>query len=232
MSIYDSDSEQLEALKRWWKSNGRAVLIGLTLGLTGVLGWNYWRSYTNIQAEEASQRYDQLVVLFEAQDYAQAERHGSRLIEEFPESGYAGLASLLLARAAFEANDPDLTKRHLHWAMEHAEGLEVARIARLRLARLLLQEKAYTEALALLREIEPATFIGPYEEVRGDILSAQGNREEARAAYQKALAGLPPFGANRDRVQMKISDLGTLQYPPAKPSKIDGPDSPAVEPSS
>ncbi len=232
MSIYDSDTEQLEALKRWWKINGRAVLIGLALGLTGVLAWNYWRGYANTQAEEASQRYDQLVVLVEAQDYAQAERHGSRLVEEFPGSGYAGLASLLLAKAAFQADDLELAKRHLRWTMEHAEGLEVARIARLRLARLLLKEKAYDEAMALLGGIEPDSFIGPYEEVRADILSAQGHREGARSAYQKALAGLPPFGANRDRVQMKINDLGTLQYPPTKPSSIDGPDSPVAEPRS
>lgn len=232
MSIYDSDTEQLEALKRWWKTNGRAVLVGLGLGLTGVLAWGYWRSYTTTQAEEASRRYDQLVALVEAQDYALAEGHGSRLIEAFPESGYAGLASLLLAKAAFQAKDLELAKRHLQWAMEHTEGLEVPRIARLQLARLLLHEKAYAKAMALLDGIEPASFIAPYEEVRGDILSAQGNRDAARAAYQKALAALPPFGANRDRVQMKINDLGTLQYPPAGAAKIDRPNTPAEEPPS
>lgn len=222
MSIYDSDTEQLETLKRWWKANGRAVVAGLILGLTGVLGWNYWRSYNNSQAEETSQRYDQLVALLEAQDYEQTEQHGSRLIEEFPDSGYAGLASLLLAKAAFQAEDLERAKRHLQWAVEHAHGLEVPRIARLRLARLLLHEKAYAEAAALLDRIEPSSFIGPYEEVRGDILSAQGQHEEARAAYRKALAALPPFGANRDRVQMKMNDLGTLRYPAAESSETDG----------
>ena len=229
MSVYDSDKEQLETLKRWWKSNGRSVLVGLVLGLTGVLGWNYWRSYTTSQTDEASRRYDQLAALIEAHDHAQAERHGSQLIEEFAESGYAGLASLLLAKAAFEAKNVELAKRHLQWAMDHAEGLEVPRIARLRLARLLLHEEAYAEALALLGTTEPASFIAPYEEVRGDILTAQGDRKDARAAYEKALAALPPFGGNRDRVQMKIDDLGTLQYPAAGASHTDGTDTPAKD---
>ncbi|MFZ0254182.1 MAG: tetratricopeptide repeat protein [Gammaproteobacteria bacterium] len=230
MSIYDADTEQLDALKRWWKTNGRAVLVGLALGLAGVLAWSYWRSYTATQAEETSWRYDQLVTLIEAQDYAQAERHGSRLIEEFPASGYAGLASLLLAQAAVQAKDLALAKRHLQWAMEHAEGLEVARVARLRLARLLLHEQDYAEAIALLDGIEPASFIAPYEELRGDILSAQDNREAARTAYQKALAALPAFGTNRDRLQMKIDDLGTLKHPPAESLKTDGPNTLAKEP--
>lgn len=232
MSIYDSDADQLETLKRWWKANGRAVVIGVLLGLTGVLAWTYWRSYTTLQAEEASSRYDQLVELMEAKDYAQAERHGSRLIEEFPTSGYAGLASLLLAEAAFQAKDVELAKRHLRWAVEHAEGLEASRIARLRLARLLLHEQAYAEALTVLDAMEPEGFIAPSEEVRGDILSAQGRQQEARAAYQKALAAVPPFGTNRDRLQMKIDDLGQLQYPLAESPKSDEPNTLAKEPSS
>lgn len=232
MSIYDSDTEQLDTLKRWWKANGRAVLVGLALGLFGVLAWTYWRSYTATQAEEASWRYGQLVALIEAQDYAQAERHGSRLIEEFPESGYAELASLLLAQAAVQAKDLELAKRHLQWAMEHAEGLEIARVARLRLARLLLHEHAYAEAMALIDGIEADSFVAPYEEVRGDLLTAQGNREAARAAYQKALAALPPFGTNRERLQMKIDDLGTLQYPPAESRKTNGANTLAKEPPS
>jgi predicted negative regulator of RcsB-dependent stress response len=231
VSIYDSDTEQLEALKRWWKTNGRAVLVGLGLGLAGMLAWTYWRNYTAAQAEKASRRYDQVVALVEAQDYPQAESHGSRLIEEFPESGYAGLASLLLAKAAFQAKeDLGLAKRHLQWAIDHAQGLEVPHIARLRLARVLLHEEAYAEAMALLDDIEPARFVAPYAEVRGDILSAQGNHEAARAAYQKALAALPPFGANRDRVQLKINDLGTLRYPPAAAAKSDEPIRSAEEP--
>lgn len=232
MSIYDSDSEQLEALKGWWKTNGRSVLLGLGLGLAGVLGWNYWRSYNMTQAEEASSRYDQLVALIEAQDYAQAERHGSRLIDEFPGSGYAGLASLLLAKAAFQADNPELAKRHLRWAMAHAEGLEVAPLARLRLARLLMHEQAYAEALATLGDAEPTSFAAPYEELRGDILSAQNDPEGARAAYQKALGTLPPFGANRERVQMKLNELGTLQYPEESSPTRGEPNPPADEPPS
>ncbi|MGF1613778.1 MAG: YfgM family protein [Gammaproteobacteria bacterium] len=225
MSSYDSDTEQLETLKRWWKANGRAVLAGLALGIAGVVGWSYWRSYTAMQAEQASQRYDQLMALLEAQDYAQTEHHGRRLVEDFPNSGYAGLATLVLAEAAFQASNAELAKTHLRWAIEqHADGLQTARIARLRLARLLLHEQAYGEALALLDGIDPGGFMAAYEEVKGDIRAAQGDRQNARVAYEKALAGLPPFGSNRDRVQMKLDDLGTLRYPSAQAPSADPPD--------
>lgn len=232
MSSYDSDTEQLETLKRWWKTNGRAVLLGLALGIAGVVGWTYWRSYTATQAEQASQRYDQLMALFEAQDYAQTEHHGRRLVEDFPNSGYAGLATLILAEAALQASDAELAKRHLRWAIEHADGLQAARIARLRLARLLLHEQAYGEALALLDGTDPGGFMAAYEEVKGDIRAAQGDRQNARAAYEKALAGLPPFGSNRDRVQMKLDDLGALRFPSAQAPSADRLDGPSQEPPS
>ena len=229
MNSYDSDKEQLEALRHWWKTNGRSVIAGLLLGLTGVLAWTAWSNYTHAQAEEASQRYDQLVALANKGDYPEAARHGERLIQDFPNSGYASLAVLILADAGFRADDLEAAKRHLRWAMAHGRELDIQQVARLRLARLLLDQQAYAEALSLLEGGEPGTFTAPYEEIRGDILAVQGQPDAARAAYQKALAALPPVGPNRDRVQMKLDDLGTLRYPSPVPPKASAPAQAAKE---
>jgi predicted negative regulator of RcsB-dependent stress response len=44
--------------------------------------------------------------------------------------------------------------------------------------------------------------------VRGDALVALNRKEDARAAYNDALANLDPNSPNRAFVQMKLSDLG------------------------
>ena len=47
-----------------------------------------------------------------------------------------------------------------------------------------------------------------HNEVRGDVLVAKGEPERARSAYEKALANLPTGGPMRNRIQMKLDDLG------------------------
>jgi predicted negative regulator of RcsB-dependent stress response len=213
VSIYDSEKEQLEVIKKWWQENGRMVIIGVALGLAAVFAWTSWRSYITSQAEEASARYNQLIASADDEDYLVVKRQGETILDKFPDRGYAPLTALVLAnRAAMEEKTED-AKRYLRWVMEHAELLGLQRVARLRLARVLLDEQAYEQALSLLNEVEPSTFQGPYAEIRGDILAAQGKLEEARVAYTKALASLPATGANHDRVQMKLDELGALTYP-------------------
>ncbi|MEW8396328.1 MAG: tetratricopeptide repeat protein, partial [Candidatus Thiodiazotropha sp.] len=39
MSEYQTEEEQVEAIKRWWKENGTSVIAGLVIGLGGIFGW-------------------------------------------------------------------------------------------------------------------------------------------------------------------------------------------------
>ncbi|WP_025553346.1 YfgM family protein, partial [Vibrio parahaemolyticus] len=57
MELYDTEEQQVEAIKDWWKENGKAVIIGAVVGLGGLFGWRYYQD-TVIQASEtASQSY-------------------------------------------------------------------------------------------------------------------------------------------------------------------------------
>ena len=42
MSEYQTDEEKVEAIRKWWRENGTAVVAGLVLGLAGLIGWQYW----------------------------------------------------------------------------------------------------------------------------------------------------------------------------------------------
>jgi len=211
VEIYESEQDQVEALKKWWKENGRSVIAGLVIGLGGVVGWRSWVSYHETQAVKGSTSYEQLVELVSTNQSAAAEQHGKRLMEEFPSSTYAALGALLLAKVDLEQGKGEEAKQHLRWVMDQADLPELRQVARLRLARLLLADAALDEALSLVSGEAATGFEAAYQEARGDILVAKGDLEGARTAFRRALASLAATSANRQLVQMKLDNLGRGQ---------------------
>lgn len=211
MEFYESEREQLEALKKWWKENGVTILTGLAIGLGGVLAWTWWQSHAQERAESASSAYERLVDAIRSEDLAQITEYGNTLIEDFSSSDYASLAALLLAKVALSENDIDRAKENLEWVLQSEDGLELHIIARLRLARLMIDQDDYDGALSLIESTETGPFTAAYEEVRGDALSAKGRKQEARSAYLRSLANLEPTNRSRERIQMKLDDLGIAE---------------------
>ena len=209
------DEEQVEALKKWWSENGKSVLAGLGIGLASVLGWSSWQTWQRSQAELASVRYEQLVNDATADKHEQALSQAEALAEEFPDSAYASLASLIAARAAVQTNDPDKAMQHLRWVVEHAAFPELVPIARLRLARLMIDAREYDGALAELGRVESAPFHDRVKELQGDIHQARGDRAAARESYETVLADAELSPSTRVRVRMKLDDLGEGSSPPS-----------------
>jgi predicted negative regulator of RcsB-dependent stress response len=208
VEIYESDREQVEALRKWWKENGGSIVLGAVLGLGAVIGWRTWVGYQQAQAEKGSVAYEQVVGLAETGDRQQAVVQGEFLIADQPGSLYAGLAALLLARVAAEHGDLADAARRLEWVAATPPVPEMEPVARLQLARVRLAEGKLDEALALADRETPEPFRALYAELRGDILVARGERESARAAYRQALEQLDAGAPTRALVRMKLDDLG------------------------
>ena len=209
------EEEQVEALKKWWSENGKSTLAGLGIGLAAVLGWQSWQTWERSQAELASERYQQLVDDATADRHAQALSGAEALTGEFPDSAYASFASLIAARAAVQTGAPDEAKRHLQWVVEHAAFPELVPIARLRLARLMLEAREYDGALAELGTIESAPFRGRVKELQGDVHHARGDSAAARESYETVLADAELAPSTRVRIRMKLDDLGEYTSPPS-----------------
>ncbi len=212
METYDSEQEQVEAIKKWWKENGRSVIAGLVIGLGGIAGWKGWVAYQESQAVGASTAYDQLVQIVDSDREEEARQHGDRLVQTYPRSTYAALSSLLLARVSMAQGHMEDARHYLQWVIDNASFSQLSQVAALRLARLLLQEGNPDAALSLLTENSPVGLEAAYEETRGDILVAKGDLSGARTAYAHALSSLSVGSSSRDLLQMKLDDLGT---PPA-----------------
>ncbi len=208
MNIHESEQETVEALKKWWHENGRTVLAGVVLGLGAVIGWNAWQARVAAQAQEASRLYEQVVAAGNDALSPDLESRVETFLREHPDNGYAPLLALALANEAVEHDRRSQAADHLRFAMEHARESGLRDVARLRLARLLLDEGKVAQALAALDEPQAGELDPLLQEARGDALLAQGQREAAREAYESAASRLPAGSTGRERVQMKLDDLG------------------------
>jgi len=204
----DTEQEELEALHKWWKENGRQVAVGLVLGLGGVFGWTTWQSHVETSAEELSVVYQNMVDTAARDKHGEAAEQADRIIAEHPDSDYAALAGLLGAKSALAAGRADDTIRLLDWVIENAARVEFRDVARIRKAQLLLDEGEQAAGLEILAKVGTTAFAATVDELRGDILVEDRNPQGAAKAYAAALASDTINSSMRARVQMKLDDLG------------------------
>jgi predicted negative regulator of RcsB-dependent stress response len=206
MATYDlEEQEQLDEIKVWWKQYGNLVVGLLTAVSIGVIAWQGWNWYQRNQAAQASMVYGVLQKAVVDKDSQRIKAAGGELLEKFSGTTYAPLGALITAKAMFDAGDAKTAKAQLSWVVEHGKD-ELRDLARVRLAAVLLDEKAYDEALKQLDGSFSAGFASRVAETRGDVLDAQGKKPEARTAYQLALTRLDEgdkTGKGRNSLQDK-----------------------------
>jgi predicted negative regulator of RcsB-dependent stress response len=206
---YDlEEQEQIAKLRAWWTQYGTMVLIVVMACLATVLAFQGWRYYRVQQAASASTLYQQLEQAALANDHKRVRDIAGEITGKYGGTAYGAMAALGAARASVETGDAAAAKTQLKWLIDNAREDEFRDLARLRLARVLLDEKNYAEALALVEGKAPEAFAGIYAGLKGDILVAQGQPGAARAAYQLALDKSDAQSSYRATIRAKIDALG------------------------
>lgn len=216
MSVHLSEEEQIESLKRWWKDYGKTIVIAVLVAVAGYFAYTTWQDQKRQRAENASEVYEQLLKLANAEpgktltdsDKATITHLAGELKDGNSHSMYAHSAAFFLAKLAVDDNKLDAAVTELKWVLSAKPEAATEQLARLRLVRVLTAQKAYADALAQLSPEPAAAFTSEYAEARGDILKLQGDLDAARTAYEKALAATDPQQQERFMLlQMKVDDL-------------------------
>ena len=206
---YDfEEQEQLDTLKAWWKQFGNLITWLVIIALAIYAGWSGWNYYQRNQSTQAAQLYDELQKAVVASDNTKIQRAALDMEERFGRTAYAQMSALAAAKAAFEANDANTAKSQLQWVIDKGRDDDYKAIAKIRLAGILLDEKAYDEAIKLLSGDFPGQFAGLAADRKGDILTAQNKIEEARSAYQLALEKTDQKNPGRQLIQLKLDAIG------------------------
>ncbi len=207
MSTFQTEEEQVEAIKRWWKENGTSVIAGLVIGLGGVFGWQAWGNHQDRVGAEASTAFSQLVGAVGRGDNQSASKQAELIGQNYAGSSYAIFAALAQVRLHLEAGERDLAKQKLSGIIQHNKVPALTRMAQLNLARILLDEGDLAGA-EQRAAVTSGSFAGEFAVIRGDIAHAKGDLEGAAAAYTEAMSQ-----AVNDRalLQMKLDDLAVAK---------------------
>ncbi len=206
MEVYDTEEEQVAAIKKWWKENGTSTMAGVAIGIALISGWNFWKSKVKEQANQASALYDQLQVSAGKGNEASVQKIAEKLTAEHGESAYSTFADLLLAKTKVQQNDSAAAKVILERQMNTAGSNELKNIARLRFIKLLYAEGENEKGLQVIAEVDQASakgFSASYDELKGDLYVALGRLGEARTAYESAIRA----GAKAPLLQFKLDDI-------------------------
>lgn len=205
MSSYQTEEEQVEAIKSWWKENGKSVIAGLVLGLGLVGGGKGWLEYQRVQAENASANYESFSHAALTGDLDVAVQRGEALLDEHKGSAYALFTALELARLQYQAGDKDQARVQLQWALDNSNKDAISQLAKIRMARLMLDLKAYDEAANLVADPAEDAYLGEFLSIQGEVKLVRGDKEAARAVFAQALEkGV----SNPNLIRMKLTELG------------------------
>jgi len=207
MSGYQTEEEQVEALKRWWKENGTSIIAGVVIGLGGVFGWQAWNNYQDRVGSDASLAFNQLVSAQQGGDIKSASKQAELLRLEYESSSYAVFAAMTQANLKLEQGESAAARSQLEWAIAQADNESLKQLAQLNLARLLLSD-GDLDGAEKLAAVESGGFAGEFAQLRGDIAAKRGDKQAAFDAYTLAMT---QETSNRNLLQMKLDDLAVAK---------------------
>jgi predicted negative regulator of RcsB-dependent stress response len=202
------EQEQLDEIKHFWKQYGNAITWVLIIVLGAYAAWNGYQYWQRSQAAQAAALFDEVDKVSREGDAEKMQRAFDEMKSRFASTAYAPQAGLLVAKALYEAGKADGAKAALGWVSEKSADAGYAAIARLRLAGVLMDAKAYDEALKVLDAGLSEEFAALQADRRGDILLAQGKKTEAKEQYLKAFKAFDERTDYRRLVLVKLNSLG------------------------
>jgi len=209
MEAFETEEQQVEAIKKWWRDNYKLVILLAVVGVGSILGTQYYQENKIIMGEAASDNFNAVLDASEKKQSEIISDRTSLLQKDFQSSPYASQATLLWAKNLAESGKNEEAIDKLLWVEKNSNDKALQEIALIQRAKLMASSKQLEQALQLLQTVtEDETFTAIKLETKGDILVVQGKLSEARKAYDEAIGKYLLLGTNVDIVQIKRNDLG------------------------
>ncbi len=209
------EQEQLDQLKHLWKQYGNLITWALIVALGAYAAWNGYQYWQRNQASQAASMFDEVERVSKLGDIPKLERAFGDMKDRYAGTAYAQQSGLLVAKIYYEAGKVDAAKAALEWVATKAADDGYRAIAKLRLAGLLAEAKAFPDALSQLDGAFPTEFLPLVADRKGDIFTLQGKTAEAKAEYEKAYKSFDERTEYRRLVELKLNALGVDPRAPA-----------------
>ncbi len=202
---YETDEERLEAIKRWWKENGTAIIAGALIGLGAIWGWRLWINHQQQLATQASIVFEQLMQAASDRQAESVLKHSTTLADDFGSTAYPALGALVAAKALYESGRVEEAMNQLQLAIDRSPNSAISRLAALRLARLQFAENQLDAAAKTIERYDTSpAFAADFAALRGDLALARGDRSAAESAYQRAIELGSPLAS---LIRLKLDNL-------------------------
>ncbi len=211
---FETEEQQVEALKKWWKENGKQIIFGAVIGFGLIIGWRYYLDYSMSQKAEASALFEQVINVDE-QSKLSVDKAAvfEKIKKNYSSTAYLSSAGLVLAKEHYEAGEKQKAIDVLDEIITNNNQNVLVLVAKERKARILIDLGKADDALKVLSVEVINEFQSIYEELRGDAHYSKGDIDSARTAYDKAL--LLNNSNSNNLLQMKRDNLGESTMSPA-----------------
>jgi predicted negative regulator of RcsB-dependent stress response len=211
MSRYETEEEQIDVIKTWWKKNGTWLLSSILVVAVAFSGWRYWSNTQTAEAVTASAIFEILQGNLQQGSFGEVSREALKLMQEQPDSPYAAAAALMYAKFSFDQGDIEAAKTNLIWVAQHAKDPTLQATANLRLARIQADQQAFADAKTTLDLITKTNLQGAqkalFDFVVGQIALSQANTAEAYLSFESVVKNADADKSLQGLAQIQLDDL-------------------------
>ena len=211
MSVYMTEAEQLEEIKKWWVRHQNWITLCLSVIVLIVAGYRYWNWHLEKTNYQTSTSYENMMMAVEKKDDKSIQSYANQLIKDNEKSIYASVAHLTLAKVFVNQKNIKKAEFELNQVANHSKIDVFQQIATLRLVRLWMSQKLYDKALTKLSSLDQSSYyLLLVNELKGDIFTAQGEYSKAYTSYQAAINESHSKGHVNHFLEMKSDTAKTM----------------------
>lgn len=210
MSVYMTEEEQIQVIKKWWSRYSSPILVILSIGMLAMSGYKYWTWHHEKVLAEASNVYEHLMVSFSNHEVDVSRDFAHQLIKQYPQTVYADVARLTLAKLEVESEQYDKARDLLSDVVLHSNVSAFKQIAKIRIARLLLAKQDFNKALEQIAVVDDPAYLAVVNELKGDIFAQQHHYQKAIQSYKKAIEEAKQRGLGNLFLEMKTNELASF----------------------